>query len=114
MAERNGAEVRCGEAVTPSAVHGGEAVVRTEMDEYRAPVCVVAAGAWTAALAGGVLPLPELVVTREQPVFFRPVAGADRWPSFIDHADPGPFGGIACYGLAEPGRGIKVGRHHTG
>lgn len=114
IAERNGAEVRCGEAVTALAVHGDDAVVRTAIDEYRAPVCVIAAGAWTAALASGVLPLPELLVTREQPVFFRSIAGDDPWPSFIDHADPGPFGGIACYGLAEPGRGIKVGRHHTG
>jgi sarcosine oxidase len=120
VAGHAGLELRTGEAVTSVAEVGGEAVVRTEAGEYRAPVCVLAAGAWLAGLAPGLVTLPPLRVTREQPAFFRPRpgrgGGSDPWPSFIRHTDPHAAEelGSACYGLGDPGLGVKVGEHHAG
>jgi sarcosine oxidase len=111
-AARHGAEVRFGQAVTSIARQHDDVVVRTaEGDKYRASVVVVAAGAWMAKLAGGLVPLPTLTVTQEQIFHFPPVgtAGASTpWPSFIHYRDP------VIYGLQTPGEGVKVAEHHTG
>ena len=79
---------------------------------------VVAVGAWTSGLLGGVPELADrLVVTQEQPAHFalRPDApAAELWPSFT-HDPPAPHpwpSGV--YGLATPGEGIKVGFHGVG
>src|SRR3954454_20768108 len=43
---------------------------------------VVAVGAWTAPLLVGVVPLPRLRVTQEQPAHFTPHTDEAGWPSF--------------------------------
>ena len=100
-AAAHGADVRFGEAVEAIA----PPTVRTNVDEYRAPVVVVAAGAWTAKLLDGLVDLPPLTVTREQVFHF---GGMDGCPSFIHHTRPWR------YGLETPGQGVKVAEHHTG
>jgi len=95
-------------------------------DRYRARRVVVAAGAWTGALLGGLVPLPPLRVTQEQPAHFAPRQAdahasdgwPDQWPSFGHLLAPGSDEGIAyrggVYGLATPGEGVKIGFHGTG
>ena len=79
---------------------------------------VVAAGAWTARLLGGLVDLPDLVVEAEQPSHFRPLDPGAAWPSFLHHV-PGPAGpdgdplAFDAYGLLTPGEGVKVGGHGT-
>jgi sarcosine oxidase len=108
-AQRHGAQVRFGVAATSVARVHDDVVVHTDTDEeYRAEVAVIAAGAWTEKLVGGLVPLPPLQVTQEQ-VFHFPSLGEDlTWPSFIHHRQP------YVYGLETPGEGIKVAEHHAG
>ncbi|MEV0680738.1 FAD-dependent oxidoreductase [Actinosynnema sp. NPDC050436] len=101
-----GGEVRYGTPVRELRV-GDRVEVVTERETFRARRVVVAVGAWSAKLLGGLVPLPPLTVTQEQPAHFAPVDGTD-WPAFI-HRRPG-----AVYGLATPGEGIKVGAHGGG
>ena len=104
-ARHHGADVRFGAPAT-CAVAGDGVVVRAEDGEYRAPVAVVAAGAWATAVAPA--ELPALRVTKEQVFHFRPGSIPGPWPSFIHHGDP------IHYGLLTPGEGVKVAEHHTG
>jgi sarcosine oxidase len=116
VAGRLGAEVRSSTPVERVEVTGGRAVVHAAGDSWRAPVVVVAAGAW----AGRLLPdvgLPPLAVTDEQPSHFRPIDPRSEWPSFLHHA-LGPDGrddrlAFDAYGLMTPGEGVKVGGHGT-
>jgi sarcosine oxidase len=114
-AGKAGAVVRHSTPVTSIEVLGADAVlVHTAGGSYRARRVVTAVNAWAAKLVGGLVPLPPLRITQEQPAYFgarEPEAG---WPSFGHlFADTGTFyGGI--YGLATPGEGIKVGFHGVG
>jgi sarcosine oxidase len=91
-----------------SLVHD-DVVIRTADGEYRARVCVAAAGPWIAKLLGAVVALPPLTITQEQVFHFRPCDGGGReWPSFIHHRQP------YVYGLESPGQGVKVAEHHAG
>lgn len=73
---------------------------------------VVAAGAWTADLLLGLVPLPTLRTTREQPAHFPALEPHSQWPSFIHH--PGSdLRTEGIYGLGSPD-GIKIGEHGTG
>ncbi|MFN0026069.1 MAG: N-methyl-L-tryptophan oxidase [Acidimicrobiales bacterium] len=112
-ATAHGAEVRYQEPVRSLAVVDGHGEVRTDLDTYRAPQVVLAAGAWVADLAqmSGLVGLPPLVVSREQPAHFAPIDAASAWPSFIEHSGQGAF---VTYGLQEPGLGIKLGEHMVG
>ncbi|WP_212735191.1 FAD-dependent oxidoreductase [Herbidospora galbida] len=114
-----GTDVRHRTPVLSITVRGDDAVdVVTEDDVYRAKRVVVAAGAWTEKLLGGLVPLPPLRVTQEQPAHFAPLRDTDEWPSFVHHFDErtlaatGFLSGV--YGLATPGEGVKVGFHGTG
>jgi sarcosine oxidase len=95
------------------------AEVRLEDGEpLRARRVVVAAGAWTVPLLTGVVPLPRLRVTEEQPAHFAAVPDEADWPSFVhrmapDAAGSGKFHG-GVYGLGTPGEGVKVGFHGVG
>jgi sarcosine oxidase len=118
-AQKYGASVHHQVAVTSIVVRGDDAVeIRTEADVYRARRVVVGAGAWTTKLLAGLVPLPSLRVTQEQPAHFAPLVAEADWPSFVhgfapDVADSARFyGGV--YGLATPGSGIKVGFHGVG
>jgi sarcosine oxidase len=112
-----GAEIRHGvEAET--VVPGPDAVeIRTAGETLRAGHVVVAAGAWAGQLLDGVVMLPSLTVTREQPAHFPPIDPATPWPSFIHHRAVAATHGAAtprgAYGLAGPD-GIKVGFHAVG
>jgi sarcosine oxidase len=105
-AAAHGADVRFG--VGPATVErdGDGVAVRAQDEEWQAPVAVVTAGAWAAAVAGSLVDLPPLTVTREQIQHFGP---ADlSWPSFIHHRQPW------VYGLAGVDEGMKVAEHHVG
>jgi sarcosine oxidase len=103
-----GAEVYYEQGVEELSVDGDEAVVRTGFDEYRAPVAVVAAGPWTAALLRDLVPLPPLTVTKEQVFHFLATNDETQWPSYIHHQTP------YRYGLETPDEGVKVAEHHGG
>ncbi|WP_027346908.1 FAD-dependent oxidoreductase [Hamadaea tsunoensis] len=118
-AGKAGALVRHSTPVTSIEVLGEDAVlVRTDGGDYRARRVVAAVNAWAAKLVGGLVPLPPLRVTQEQPAHFHARLPEDGWPSFghlfaEGSADASAFhGGI--YGLAAPGDGIKVGFHGVG
>ena len=122
VAAARGAAVRHHSPVTAISVTGDDSVevVTGAGDRLRARRVVVAAGAWTAPLLAGVVPLPRLRVTQEQPAHFVPAAGSPEpgWPSFGHSIAPGEssfetfHGGV--YGLATPGQGVKVGFHGVG
>lgn len=113
-ARGHGAEVRRPLAVTGIDVRGEDLVqVRTTDGVLSARRAVVTVGAWTAGLLDGVVPLPALRVTQEQPAYFpfrdTPpcVVREDDWPIFIHH-------GPSVYGLTDPCGEVKVGLHGTG
>ncbi len=117
VAQRLGADVRFSTPVERIEVVGGEAVVHAAGDTWRAPVVVVAAGAWAASVVPGEIALPALTVLDEQPSHFRPVDPDAAWPSFLHHV-PSPGGAddrlaFDAYGLLTPGEGVKVGGHGT-
>jgi sarcosine oxidase len=104
-----GAEVRHETPVEAIKVHGDEHVeVVTPERSWHARRVIVAVGAWSAKLLDGLVPLPPLRVTQEQPAHFPARDSATAWPSFIHHVP----GGV--YGLATPGEGVKVGFHGAG
>ncbi|MGM1061621.1 FAD-dependent oxidoreductase [Saccharothrix sp. Mg75] len=106
-AAHHGAEVRHEAPVVALRPRDGGVDVVTGNGVLRARRAVVAAGAWTRALLDGLVPLPPLTVTQEQPAHFAPPAGHE-WPPFIHH------GPEAVHGLATPGEGVKVGLHGGG
>ncbi len=86
--------------------------VRLDGETLRAPKVVVTAGAWASELLDGVVKLPRLTVTQQQPAHFRPRSESDRWPSFQHYGKrPRDFTG---YGLSTPGEGVKVWVSGTG
>jgi sarcosine oxidase len=123
VAAQRGAVVRHHAQVTGLRVIDADAVEVTTADGQRARArrAVVAAGAWSAPLLTGVVRLPRLRVTQEQPAHFAARAGTpgpDDWPSFVHSIAPQApgfstfHGGV--YGLGTPGEGIKVGFHGVG
>jgi sarcosine oxidase len=118
-AEKSGATVRHSTPATSIEVLGEDMVlVHTGRGSYRARRVVAAVNAWASKLVGGLVPLPPLRVTQEQPAHFGAREPEENWPSFGhlfaegSAADASFFGGI--YGLATPGQGIKVGFHGVG
>jgi sarcosine oxidase len=123
VAAAAGAEVRHGARVTALRVVGDDEVrlsVETAdgTEELVARTVVVTAGAWTSTLLDGVVALPRLTVTQEQPAHFA-VADADAvWPGFNHRAAPGTpgyeywYSGV--YGMLTPGEGVKAGWHAVG
>ncbi|WP_116953079.1 FAD-dependent oxidoreductase [Jiangella endophytica] len=112
LAVERGAEVRYRTPVRHVGVDGDDrAVVRTDAEVIRARRVVVTAGPWVPDLIGGVVRLPDLVVTQDQPAHFAPADDSAAWPSFLHHVGTGePSGGArAAYGLLTPGEGLKVG-----
>ena len=90
-------------------------VVHTAGRTLRGRRAVVTVGSWAPGLLGGVVPLPAIRVTQEQPRFFEPVENADDWPCFVHwRHDRGEWGRIETYGLWERGAGYKVGLHAAG
>ncbi|MFC4942924.1 FAD-dependent oxidoreductase [Pseudonocardia sp. GCM10023141] len=117
-----GADVRHRTRVSAVTVCGPDLVeVETSAGSVRARRAVVAVGAWTEALVGGLVELPPLRVTQEQPAHF-PVLGAGPctplrhvgWPTFIHHAGPEQGWPSGVYGLATEEGCVKVGFHGVG
>lgn len=109
LAVLGGAQFHFGRKVTGITVADDSVEVRTGEDVLRARHVVVAAGPWALPLLRGVVDVPPLTVTQEQPAHFAVRADHD-WPSFV-HWRPGT---PESYGLFAPGEGVKVGFHGTG
>lgn len=112
----HGARVAHDTPVRAIEPHDDHVVVVTDGGAVRARTVVVAAGAWTARVLDGVVELPQLVVTQEQPAHFAVRAGVDasRWPAFT-HQPAAPHAWPSgTYGLFAPGEGVKVGSHAVG
>ncbi|MTD16114.1 FAD-dependent oxidoreductase [Nakamurella sp. YIM 132087] len=108
-----GAVLRTGTKVQAVRTPRGRAEVVLGDEVLIADQVVIAAGAWTPALADGLLDLPRVRTTQEQPLHFPTELPLDVWPSFIHHSGAGLDipGGI--YGLASA-EGVKAGEHGTG
>jgi sarcosine oxidase len=76
---------------------------------------VVAVGAWTSSLLSGIVRLPRLVVTQEQPAHFAVRDQTASWPGF-NHikGDTDDWWYSTVYGMFTPGAGVKAGWHGTG
>jgi sarcosine oxidase len=122
-----GAEIRHGTRALRLEVLGDNHVrVTTETGTVTARRAVVTVGAWTGRLLSGVLPVPRLRVTQEQPAHFAlldasPAAAAraaTEWPGFnhaVDPADPRyDWWYSPVYGMYTPGQGVKAGWHGVG
>lgn len=112
-----GADVRHHTRVERIEVLGPALVrVHTDAGAEEAGAVVVAAGGWLPSLAEGLVPLPPVVVTQEQPAHFRRRDGVAEWPSFLHHTDAGSDARLAfaSYGMWTPGIGVKVGLEGTG
>jgi sarcosine oxidase len=107
VATRLGAEFRVQSPVRGVRVHEELVELDVPGGAARARQVVVTAGSWAPKLLAGLMPLPALTVTQEQPRFFAPVSDELEWPSFV-HWGPD------AYGLHEPGSGVKVGLHASG
>lgn len=122
-----GAEIRHRSSALRLEVLGDERVrVTTETEVIEARRAVVTVGAWTSGLLAGVLPVPRLVVTQEQPAHFAlrdrspdaAARAAAEWPGFnhaFDPADPRYDHWYSpVYGMYTPGQGVKAGWHGVG
>jgi glycine/D-amino acid oxidase-like deaminating enzyme len=78
IAAARGAQVCYGTPVLRVEADGDGAAVHTADRSWRAPVVVVAAGAWLEPLLGGHVPLPPLVVTQEEAFHFAQRPGPGR------------------------------------
>ena len=127
QAKSAGADVRHDSPVRRIEVVDDEKVrVITDTEVIRCRRVVVSVGAWTTRLLSGVLRLPSLVVTQEQPAHFAladPSANAARsaaitWPGFNHSYDAAKAGFgywySAVYGMYTPGHGVKAGWHGVG
>jgi sarcosine oxidase len=118
----HGAVVRRSTPATAIRLRGDDLVeVGTPDGAFLARRAIVTVGAWSARLLDGLVELPPLRVTQEQPANF-PLLGmnpcapreVDR-PTFIHHVGPEdgwPGGGV--YGMADPCGDVKVGFHGVG
>jgi sarcosine oxidase len=110
IAAARGARLHFGSRVEKIEPGRDGAVVHTADASWRAPVVIVAAGAWLEPLLGGHVRLPRLVVTQTQAFHFAPLPGGQAWPAFIYHDE------VPCYGLpagrdGEVPGAVKVGEH---
>ncbi len=118
-ATAHGARLRWSTPVTGLHVEGPERVrVVTADDEIVARRVVVTAGAWTEDVVGGLVRLPRLTVTQEQPAHFAVTDPEAVWPSFNHRPDPDrpaeSWWPSVVYGMLTPGEGVKAGWHGAG
>ena len=112
IAVARGAQIHYGSRALRVEPYQSGATVHTAERAWRAPVVIVAAGAWLEPLLGGQVRLPPLVVTQQEAFHFAPV-WTGPWPAFIYHDE------VAIYGLPAgrdgqvPGA-VKVGEHGNG
>ena len=114
-AAARGAEMRFGAPVVSLEPGDDGVVVATGDDEIDAELVVLTAGAWLPKLAAGLVTLPPLRVTQEEPAYFAPRDDEDAWPVFVHRLAAGEsLEGVAAYGLPTTGQGLKVGEHGMG
>ena len=112
IAVARGAQIHYGTRVLRVEPDHSGATVHTAERAWRAPVVIVAAGAWLEPLLGGQVRLPPLIVTQQEAFHFAPVR-TGPWPTFIYHDE------VAMYGLPAgrdgqvPGA-VKLGEHGNG
>lgn len=104
----------------------GTVAVHTDDETLTADSVVVTLGAWSRKLLEGIVELPPLVVTQEQPAHFALASGGDGldaetaalWPGFNHLRAAGDartdWWYSDVYGMLTPGEGIKAGWHGTG
>lgn len=119
QAERHGAVVRDRTPVRAIEPVGDRVTVRLDGEAVTVDSVVVTPGAWAAGLLDGLVDLPSLTVTMEQPAVFAPRVAGPTWPTFVHWTDapPRPNGvdePVLGYGLGTPDGRVKVGEHHTG
>ncbi len=123
IAAQNGADVRHNSRVLSIRVLGDDHVtleVQTAagVEVLHARTLVVTAGAWTSKLLDGVVGLPRLSVTQEQPAHFAQTDTEALWPGFNHGFTPGAPGydywPSVIYGMLTPGEGVKAGWHAAG
>ena len=107
LAVARGAQVCYGSPVLRFSVSGTEVTAHTADRSWRAPVVVVAAGAWLDPLLGGLVRRPPLVVTQQQAFHFGP-------PVFICHDEIDSMYGLSAGRDGEVPGAIKVGEHGHG
>jgi sarcosine oxidase len=107
-----GAQICFGSPVLRVEAGDAGATVHTADRSWRAPVVIVAAGAWLEPLLGGQLPLPPLVVSQVQAFHFAPRYAAP-WPVFIYHDEVTVYGLPAGRDGKVPGA-VKIGEHGRG
>jgi sarcosine oxidase len=112
IAAARGAQIRYGSPVLRVEADDAGATVHTADRSWRAPVVIVAAGAWLEPLLGGQVPLPPLVVTQAQAFHFAPRAPGP-WPVFIYHDEVARYGLPAGRDGEVPGA-VKIGEHGLG
>jgi monomeric sarcosine oxidase len=113
IAAARGARLHFGSRVDKVEPDGDGAVVHAAEASWRAPVVIVAAGAWLEPLLGAQVRLPPLVVTQLQAFHFAPRPPAQAWPVFIYHEDVPVYGLPAGRDGEVPGA-VKVGEHGRG
>ncbi|MFT2815636.1 FAD-dependent oxidoreductase [Leifsonia sp. A12D58] len=129
-ARSHGAEVRHGTRAIRIDVIDDDRVEVTvtgpdgETETIIANRAVVTVGAWTTTLLEGLVALPRLVVTQEQPAHFAlrdqsadaDTRAATQWPGFNHAIDPAArdYWYSAVYGMYTPGQGVKAGWHGVG
>ncbi len=112
IAAGRGAQIRYGSPVLRIEADGAGAAVHTADRSWRAPVVIVAAGAWLEPLLGARVPLPPLVVTQVPAFHFAP-RDAGPWPAFICYDEVVRYGLPAGRDGEVPGA-VKVGEHRRG
>jgi len=114
LAVARGAQICYDSPVLGVSASESGAAVHTADRSWRAPVVIVAAGAWLEPLLGEQVRLPSLVVTQQQAFHFAPLsAGAQPWPVFIYHDEIAMYGLLAGRDGEVPGV-IKIGEHGPG
>lgn len=111
-AVRFGAQFHPSTPVERIEVRGERAVVHAAGRSWDAGCVVVAAGAWLPGLVDGMVGLPPLRITHQQPVHFA-IRPGYSFPSYIHHQDTGKALNFAAYGLESPGEGVKLGLEGT-
>jgi len=113
IAAARGAQICYGSLVLSVEADDAGAAVHTADQSWRAPVVIVAAGAWLEPLLGGQVPLPPLVVTQVQVFHFAQRADVGPWPVFICYDEVVMYGLPAGRDGEVPGA-VKVGEHGQG
>jgi|SRR5579862_3912874 len=115
LAAAAGAEFFYGTPVLRVSATAEAAVVDTADRSWRAPVAVVAAGAWLEPLLGGQVRLPALTVQQVEAFHFAPLTpawnGPTPAPAFIYHDQTPAYGLLAGRDGEVPGA-LKIGDHY--